>query len=206
MNLAVFTSIAAAGFVVAFMHAILPTHWLPFVLVGREQRWSAGKTLGVTALASLGHVAFTVIIGAVVVAIGMAAQPQLQQYFKWVVAALLVGLGLFYLLRESHRHPDKPRRYLSDRAAIAGLVLLLTLSPCEAFIGVYSTAIDHGWLGFALLSVVLLTATGGAMMLFTGLTLAGARFVKLDALQAKESIILGWALIAMAAVVVIFET
>jgi nickel/cobalt exporter len=206
VNLAVFTSIAAAGFVVAFMHAILPTHWLPFVLVGREQRWSAGKTLGVTALAGLGHVAFTVVIGAVVVAVGLVAAPALESWFKWVVAAVLVGLGVFYLTREAHQHPDKPRRYLSDRAAIAGLVLLLTLSPCEAFIGVYMTAIKHGWVGFGLLSLVLLAATGAAMMLFTGLMLAGTRFVKLDALQARESTILGWALIAMAVAVLIFET
>ena len=206
MNLAVFTSIAAAGFVVAFMHAILPTHWLPFVLVGREQKWSAGKTLGVTALAGLGHVAFTVLIGAVVVAIGLVAAPRLEAWFQWIVAAVLVALGIFYLTREAHQHPDKPRRYLSDRAAIAGLVLLLTLSPCEAFIGVYMTAIGHGWLGFALLSLVLIAATGAAMMLFTGLMLAGTRFVKLDALQAKESTILGLALIAMAIAVIIFET
>ncbi|RYF92637.1 MAG: hypothetical protein EON95_11695 [Caulobacteraceae bacterium] len=206
MNFAVFASIAAAGFAVAFMHAILPTHWLPFVLVGREQKWSAGKTLGVTALAGLGHVAFTILIGAVVVAIGLAAAPALEAWFKWVVAAVLAALGLFYLTREAHQHADRPRRYLSDRAAIAGLVLLLTLSPCEAFIGVYMTAIKHGWLGFGLLSLVLLAATAAAMMLFTGLMLAGARFVKLDALQARESTILGLALIAMAIAVIIFET
>ncbi|HYE44194.1 MAG TPA: hypothetical protein VEA44_00310 [Caulobacter sp.] len=205
MTLAVLASLAAAGFFVAFMHAILPTHWLPFVLVGREQRWSAGKTLGVAALASLGHVAFTVLIGAVVVGIGMVAAPQLDQYFKWVVAGLLVALGVFYLTREAHRHPDAPKRYLSDRAAVAGLVLLLTLSPCEAFFGVYSAAIKHGWGAFALLSLVLLTTTVAAMLLFTGLTLAGARFIKLEALQARESALLGWALILMAGAVVIFD-
>lgn len=206
MNPAVFASIAAAGFVVAFMHAVLPTHWLPFVLVGREQKWSARKTLGVTALAGLGHVAFTVVIGAVLVAIGMVAAPKLEHYFHWVVAGLLAALGVFYLLRESHHHPDKPRHYLSDRAAIAGLVLLLTLSPCEGFLGIYLTAVQHGWVGFGLLSVVLLAATTAAMMLFTGLMLAGARWVKLDRLQARESTILGVALILMAIVVLFFES
>lgn len=206
MNLAVLTSIAAAGFAVAFVHVILPTHWLPFVLVGREQKWSTGKTLGVTALAGVGHVAVTVIIGAIVVAVGMVAAPHLESYFQWVVAAVLVALGLYYLLRESHQHPEKPRRYLSDRAAIAGLILLLAMSPCEAFIGVYIVAIEHGWLGFTLLSVVLLAATASGMMLFTGLMLAGAKLVNLDALQQRESTILGWALILMALVVIVFET
>ena len=57
-----------------------------------------------------------------------------------------------------------------------------------------------------LLSLVLLATTAGAMLGFTALTLAGTRLVNLDALQARESTILGWALILMAGVVVIFET
>ena len=40
--------------------------------------------------------------------------------------------------------------------AVAALVLLLTLSPCGEFVAVYFSAIQHGWLGFGLLSLVLL--------------------------------------------------
>ena len=36
----VLLSLLGAGFVTAFLHAALPTHWLPFVLVGKAQRWS----------------------------------------------------------------------------------------------------------------------------------------------------------------------
>lgn len=205
MNLAVFTSIAVAGFVVAFMHAILPTHWLPFVLVGREQKWSAGKTMGVTALAGLGHVAFTVLIGAVVVAAGLAVAPRLEHMFNWVVAGLLLAMGVWYLLRKSHEHPTAPKGFRSDRSAVIGLVLLLTLSPCGEFVAVYFSAIQHGWLGFGLLSLVLLSATALAMMLFTGLTLAGTRMINLDALQKRESLIIGWILIVMAGVVLFFQ-
>jgi nickel/cobalt exporter len=48
MNSAVFTTITATGFTVAFFHAAIPTHWLPFVLVGGH--WNRAKTLLVTAL------------------------------------------------------------------------------------------------------------------------------------------------------------
>ena len=44
MNSAVLTTIAATGFTVAFFHAAIPTHWLPFVLVSRARGWSRGKT------------------------------------------------------------------------------------------------------------------------------------------------------------------
>ena len=36
-------SIGATGFAVSFVHSILPTHWLPFVLAARAQKWSRAK-------------------------------------------------------------------------------------------------------------------------------------------------------------------
>ena len=63
MQTAVLTTVAATGFSVAFFHAAIPTHWLPFVLVSRERNWTRGKTLAVTALAGLGHVGLTSLLG-----------------------------------------------------------------------------------------------------------------------------------------------
>ena len=44
MDSKVLTTIAVTGFSVAFFHAAIPTHWLPFVLTGRVQKWSRGRT------------------------------------------------------------------------------------------------------------------------------------------------------------------
>jgi len=68
VNTTFFASVAATGFAVAFLHAALPTHWLPFVLVGRAQKWTTGRTLGVTLLAGLGHVGLTILLGLAVTA------------------------------------------------------------------------------------------------------------------------------------------
>ena len=54
MNSAALTTIAATGFTVAFFHAAIPTHWLPFVLVARARQWSRTKTLLVTVFAGFG--------------------------------------------------------------------------------------------------------------------------------------------------------
>ena len=55
----VLLSLLGAGFVTAFLHAALPTHWLPFVLVGRGQRWSLPQVLGAVTAAGLAHIAAT---------------------------------------------------------------------------------------------------------------------------------------------------
>ena len=45
----VLSSLLGGGFVAAFLHAALPTHWLPFTLVGRAQGWRASRVLAVVA-------------------------------------------------------------------------------------------------------------------------------------------------------------
>ncbi|MDG2520839.1 hypothetical protein P7B02_04720 [Caulobacter segnis] len=207
MTSPLFASIAATGFAVAFLHAALPTHWLPFVLVGRGQAWSAPRTLGVAMLAAVGHVAVTTLLGAVLVTAGLALEERLGGVFGLLVAGGMAGLGLYYLWRgrkHAHLH-GAPRSYRSDRAAILGLVTLLALSPCEAFLPIFLASTPYGWGGFAALTGVLMGATALGMLLFTGLSLAGVQRLKLDALQRHETTIMGLTLLVMAVIVAILE-
>lgn len=209
MNSTFFASIAATGFAVAFLHAALPTHWLPFVLVGRAQKWSTGRTLGITLLAGLGHVGLTILLGLALVMAGLALQPNLGGIFHWIVGGLMAAVGLFYIVRGRHSHAaaqTTARTYASDRAAIAALVTLLTLSPCEAFLPYYLAGMEHGWEAFLLLSLVLLAATSAGMLIFTGLSLAGFKRLGLHWVERYEETILGVALIVVGVVVAFFKT
>ena len=58
----VILSLLGAGFLTAFLHAALPTHWLPFVLVGRAQRWTLPRMLGAVTAAGLAHIVTTAIV------------------------------------------------------------------------------------------------------------------------------------------------
>lgn len=209
MNSTFFTSIAVTGFAVAFLHAALPTHWLPFVLVGRAQKWSTGRTLGVTLLAGLGHVGLTIALGLALVVAGLALEPRLGGLFHWVVGGLMVAVGLFYIARGRHNHalPEASRRrYASDRAAIIALVTLLTLSPCEAFLPYYLAGMQHGWQAFVVLSAVLMAATSAGMLIFTSLSLAGFKRLGLQWVERYEETILGAALVVIGLAVAFFKT
>jgi len=193
--------VLAAGFAVAFLHAATPTHWLPFVLVGRAQGWSSGRTLGVTALAGLGHALFTAILGLAITGAGLMIGPRLGELFPRLVGLILVGLGLVYLLRHLLRPSDvsarPPRRYVSDGAAIVGLVALLTFTPSDAVLPVYLANIAYGWGGFAMLVLVLTLATTAGMVLFTALFMAGADRLNLARLERYELAIVGGLLCAL---------
>ncbi len=95
-----FLPIVATGFVVAFAHAAIPTHWLPFVLAGRGQRWSKAKTLLVVALCGAGHVLFTAALGILVVWLGIETSKWIGDTFAWIAAGALVLLGLYYIARQ----------------------------------------------------------------------------------------------------------
>lgn len=68
----VLLSLLGGGFVAAFLHAALPTHWLPFVLVGRAQRWSVARVMTAVVTAGLAHILSTAVVGSLIVAAGLA--------------------------------------------------------------------------------------------------------------------------------------
>lgn len=93
--------IAATGVVVAFLHAAIPTHWLPFVLAARGQGWSRARTLGVVALAGTGHVLLTALLGALLVFAGVEAGGTLGRTFGWLAGGVLIAVGTIYLWRQA---------------------------------------------------------------------------------------------------------
>ncbi len=97
---AVLTTIAITGFGVAFFHAAIPTHWLPFVLTARAQRWSHARALVITALAGSSHVLFTAVLGFVLTLIGFAVHEKFGDWFPRIAGGALLFFGLIYLYRQ----------------------------------------------------------------------------------------------------------
>ena len=224
MNSTVLTTIAATGFTVAFFHAAIPTHWLPFVLVARTRGWSRSKTLAVTFLAGLGHVAVTSALGLAIAWFGFQLDEKIGAIFPWVIGGVLCAVGAFFLWRQwrvggvRHHHVLGARHQpaascghghehshwedelkdsavaspqSSDRAAIGGLFLMLTLSPCEGFLPIYLSGVKFGWHGFAVLSAILAVGALAGMLLFTWLTLRGLEKFELKNFERYESGLLG---------------
>ncbi len=229
MNDRVLTTIAITGFGVAFFHAAIPTHWLPFVLAARAQRWTPAKTLAVTAVAGTGHVFMTALLGFLIAWFGIALNERIGAWFPFIAGLVLLALGAFYLIRQfsgkghahhhlfcghSHSHAGAEengssaptsRHRSSDRMAITSLLTLLTFSPCEAFLPIYASGVRYGWAGFALLTVILSVGTVAGMVLFTSLTLAGVQKMKLNLLERYESGLIGGLLCLVGLLIILFE-
>jgi nickel/cobalt transporter (NicO) family protein len=223
MNEAVLTTIAITGFGVAFFHAAIPTHWLPFVLTAKAQRWNHTRTLAVTALAGAGHVLFTALLGFFIAWFGIVLNEKIGDWFPRLAGGMLLLLGLFYISRQivtkghSHKHlvgghphasdahDHEHTRRVSDRVAIMSLLAMLTFSPCEAFLPIYASGVRYGWSGFALLTVILSVGCVAGMVIFTALTLAGVRRIKLGLLEKYESGMMGVLLCVIGVLIILFE-
>jgi nickel/cobalt exporter len=226
MNNSVLTTIAITGFGIAFFHAAIPTHWLPFVLTARAQHWNRSKTLIITAVAATGHACFTATLGLIVAWLGIALSDRIGALFPWIAGGALISFGLFYIIRQligrphthlhlgheghshDHAHSHSANRMSfskSDLAAISSLLALLTFSPCEAFVPVYVSGVRYGWHGFALLTIILTVATIAGMVAFTGLALTGIEQVKLRSFEKYEAGVMGALLCAVGVLIILFE-
>lgn len=119
MNQTVLTALAVTGFGVAFFHAAIPTHWLPFVLTARVQRWNKAKTIAVTALAGTGHVLVTAALGLAITLFGAAVSDSIGAWFPRIAGGALLAFGLYYLFRQAlgkgHVHFGYPHEHLHEQ-------------------------------------------------------------------------------------------
>jgi threonine/homoserine/homoserine lactone efflux protein len=206
-------SLLLGGLVTAFLHAALPTHWLPFVLVGRAQRWSLATTLWSVLAAGLAHIAVTAVVGGLIVAAGLALDQWVAGVLPWVSAGLLFVLGLFYLTRATLMKPvpasgpelETPEATVSQTAAFWGLVAVMAASPGEVLLPLYLSSAEEGLMVLGLLTLVLAVGTVLGMAVFTTLARAGASILKLERWARYEGAILGLALIGLGLLVVLHQ-
>ena len=227
MTPAILTTLLVSGFGVAFFHAAIPTHWLPFVLAARLHHWSRARTLVITALAGGAHVGTTALLGLAVTWFGTALNKTIPSWFPGIAGGILFLFGLYYLIwhrhghihvhgdhvhhcdgtteAHSHHEAEITASASSDRAAIGSLFAFLTLSPCEGFLPFYVSGIRYGWSGFGILTAALSVGAILGMVLFTWLTLVGLGRLNLSFLEKFERVIMGIFLCGVGLLILVLE-
>lgn len=92
-------ALSAAAVTIGFFHTLYgPDHYLPFVAMSRVGGWSLRKTLWVTFLCGVGHVASSVVLGLIGIAFGIVVlQLETLESLRGDLAGwLLVAFGLTY--------------------------------------------------------------------------------------------------------------
>jgi nickel/cobalt transporter (NicO) family protein len=99
---------AAAG--VGFGHAILPDHWVPLAVLGRSRRYPLSKVARLSGLAGVAHVLLSIVLGAVIIAIGLRFRSSIQSAQDTIIGGLLIATGLGFVAFEltGHGHSHGP--------------------------------------------------------------------------------------------------
>lgn len=113
--------LATAAFI-GFFHTIAgPDHYVPFVAMARVGRWSLPRTVAITTLCGVGHVAGSIVLGALGIALGWAVGglEWFEEFRGGLAGWLLLGFGLAYGVW-GLRRALRGRRHIHERAHADG--------------------------------------------------------------------------------------
>ena len=100
---------------IGFLHTVLgPDHYLPFIMMSWARKWSRTKTIVITFLCGLGHIASSIVLGMIGVSLGLAVKKlELIESSRGNIAAwLLIAFGLAYLVWGLRRaYKNKPHMH-----------------------------------------------------------------------------------------------
>ncbi len=177
---------AAAG--VGFGHAILPDHWVPLAVLGRTRRYPLSRIARLSGLAGIAHVLVSIVLGAVIIAIGLQFRSTIQSAQETIIGCVLIATGIGFAVVEAtghghdHDHTDDDDHdhdhdHESDRRRLHGLAAVMVpfgaaASPDLTILPVFLAATTAG-IATAVGSVVVFAAvTIGTIV---GLTITAAR-------------------------------
>lgn len=183
----------------AAVHALIPDHWVPFVLVGRKQGWSTAKTLVAAGLGALSDAALSVLLGAAAIFAGEGALRRFEPYHDrleafggWLLVVFGVGYAGWAFARSRRERPhfhlhfhgrahaghaDSHSDAVLGKASFVTLVLVAGMSPCFVSVPIFAGTIGHGGLFQA-----------AVMLLYLGVTVGCTLSVSLAALRLQRDL------------------
>src|SRR2546423_10651401 len=89
----------------AFVHSLIPNHWLPLVAVAKGEGWTRKELTSITFFAALAHVLGTVALGLILGLIGKELKEKHGSVINVIAPILLIAFGLiYYTVNLPHHH------------------------------------------------------------------------------------------------------
>ncbi|TLU97361.1 hypothetical protein [Dyadobacter luticola] len=198
MNQIIFGSIA-----LSVIHALIPSHWLPFVTIGKAQGWGLGQILRTTLLAGAAHTLSTTIFGLLASFAGFQLAENQHIIAQRVVPLLLLVLGIWFIMQhlrgDEHRHIDeKIVKGKSYKQLVFSLVTVMFLSPCFEISAYFLSAGTMGWMSVATIIIIYNILTIAGMLVMVALANHGINRLKVHWLNHNEQLITGLTLCCLA--------
>lgn len=199
----------------SIIHALIPSHWLPFIAISKTENWRKAETFQVTAISGFAHVLISVLIGVIIGIIGYEISNIAETITHLLVHLVLFIVGIIYILlcikqAHTHRHLEDDLNKIKCKSKKTIILIIITamfFSPCIELVAYYFNAELFGWQGLLLVSLVYLFITISGMVILVYVGQAGINRLnqKLKFLDSRENLIIGIVFIILAVFVYFVE-
>jgi hypothetical protein len=205
--------ILVGALVVSVIHALMPDHWIPMVLVSRAEGWSTSETLWTSVVVTFPHMISTIILGFIVGIIGFQLSAAHELFMKAAAPIMFVLMGSYYVYMSfrggAHHHGGQGElEGLNGRSRGAIMAIMATalfFSPCVPMGSYFFVVGAEGASGMLLVSMVYVSVTLIILLLMVYLGRMGVERIHLRFLEHNESLITGIILALMGVLVYIVE-
>ena len=193
-------SVIAGTILLAFVHALIPNHWLPLVAVAKAEGWKQREVTSVTFLAALAHVTGTVILGLVLGFIGKELKEEYGRIIYVASAVLLIVFGLIYFtVNLPHHHHSEQKDVAafkrSKRKWVLIFIIMMFLSPCLEVESLFLSAGAYGMGTVSLMAFIYAIVSICGILLLVNLGYKGVNLLPAQFIEHNEKRISGAVLI-----------
>jgi nickel/cobalt exporter len=188
-----FSTLATGVVSISLIHALVPHHWLPFVIVGRKQGWNSKKILSLLGIGAFTHTLSTIVVGLLVGYLGHQIDQRFEALHGIVPGFILIAFGGGYFLSSFHHSHQE----ISERMAASSLILMLGLSPCLVVAPFFLVLGPMGLAKVIQVCIAMSLLSTLGMVVLGGLALRGLNAVKLEWLERNESRVVGTLLVVL---------
>ena len=203
-------SIVTGTIILGLMHALIPNHWLPLVVVAKAESWKKSEVLLIATLTASAHVVGTIILGITLGLVGSKIAHQYEGYVHVLTPILLIIFGLIYFtLNLPHHHKAaKEEVQINVRVRtkwIIGFVIMMFLSPCLEVESLFLAAGAYGFDNILLLALIYAMISITGIVTLVMLVSKGAHLINSHFIEHNEKRITGIVLIIVGIVTFYFH-
>ncbi len=215
------TLLAITAASIGFFHTLfVPDHYLPFIMMSKARNWKMRKTMLITFLCGLGHVAGSIVLGIIGISVGIAiSKIEIFESFRGNMAAwAFIVFGFVYLvwgIRQAirnkphthlHIHEDGSKHdhvhsHQEEHSHVHGkknitpwiLFTIFVLGPCEPLIPIlmYPSA-KNSISGLVFITLAFAIVTIATMMSVVYVASLGYKFVPMKKMERYSHAIAGF--------------
>lgn len=154
--------------ILSLTHGSIPNHWVPFVIIGKREKWKFNKVFLLTLIGGIFHNFSTILIGYFINNLGNYTFSRIQSLEKILPTFLFIFLGMIYLVFENKEKNELDEiKEKSAKGIIFLIYVSMFFSPCLEIQGIYFSASNQSISVFLLISILYASISIASMVFFS---------------------------------------